>query len=146
MATYATDQDLLKYRADILSLGVDSWETQRDEAFSIINRTITARWYTKAAPVMGVDPLITAFDPTLVQTDELNRLECFKVLELAYGYLSKGCQESDGFERLRKLYKGEYGDELDSVLGIGISYDWNGDDEIDVEEVRIQAPRRLSRC
>ncbi len=146
MATYATDQDLLKYRADILSLNVDSWETQREEAFSIINRTITARWYAKAAPVMGVDPLITAFDPTLIQNDELKRLECFKTLELAYALLTKGCKEEDGFERLRKLYKREYGDELDSVLGMGLTYDWNDDDEIDVEEVRIQAPRRLSRC
>ena len=144
--TYCTDQDLLNYRADILSLNVASWETQRDEAFAIINRAIIARWYRKAASVMGVDPSVTAFDPDLVMNDGLQRLECFKTLELAYFYMTKNTSEADGFERLRLIFKREYGEELDSVLGMGLTYDWDADGVVDTDEVTIQAPRRLSRC
>lgn len=143
---YCTDADLEEYRSDIMDLGIDSWETQREEASRIITRVITARWYNKVAPSLGVDPLMTPFDPDKVQGDDLKRLACYKTFELAYALITKNSQEADGFDRLRQTYKVEYGEELDSILGIGLTYDWDGNDEVDIQEIRIQAPRRLSRC
>ncbi len=146
MATYCEDTDLLVYRNDILTLGVSSWETQRLEAFAIINRVIIVRWYNKAAQSMGADPTFTLFDPTKVMNDDLKRLEIFKTLELAFVQLAKATPDPDGFERFRKMFKTMYGEELDSVLGMGLTYDWSGDGEVDQDEYMIQAPRRLSRC
>ena len=145
MATYSTDADLLKYRPNILSLGVDDWANQRAEAYSIINRTIVARWYNAAAVAMGYDPTVTYFDPTQVETGFFKRLECYKTLELAYMHLMKDSPEADGFERNMDLFSRKYGEELDLILATGVNYDWNDDDEIDDDETLIPAQRRLYR-
>lgn len=143
--TYCTDDDMAKYRSNIMNLGVDSWETQRQDAFAIINRTIIARWYNPVAVTMGLDPTTTAFDSTKVKDEGLKRLECFKALELAYLDLQKDSPDPDGFERQRVTFKEMYGEELDSVLGMGLTYDWSGDDTTDQDEVMIPSPRRLVR-
>jgi len=146
MATYCEDTDLLKYRSNILKLGVDSWEDQRKEAYSIINRLLVARWYNQAAKTQGVDPTLTFFDPTKVEEGFLKRLECFKTLEFAYMILMKDSPEEDGFERNMALFARQFGAEFDSVIGMGLTYDWSGDGNTDTEEVKIRAPRRLLRC
>lgn len=145
MATYCTDNDLLKIRPNILELGVSSWEDQREIAYTTINRVIRARWYQSAAVAMGYDPLVTAFDPTRVQDNDLNDLECYKTLELAYMYLAKDQPEQDGFERLSDKYARKYGQELEAILGMGLSYDWSGDGEFEYDETYITSPRRISR-
>jgi len=123
MATYCTDQDLLTYRSNILDLGVDDWEKQRLEAFDVINRMLVARWYNQAAKVQGVDPTLTLFDPTKVEDGALTRLECYKTLEFAYMILMKDCPEPDGFERNMDLFAKLFGNEFDTIIGMGLSYD-----------------------
>lgn len=146
MATYCEDADLLKYRSNILSLGVDDWESQRLDAYSVINRLLVARWYNHAAKTQGVDPTLTLFDPTKIEEGFLTRLECFKTLEFAYMILMKDSPEADGFERNMALFAKQFGAEFDSILGMGLTYDWSGDGETDTEEVKVIAPRRLLRC
>lgn len=143
--TYCTDVDLLNYRPNILSLGVSSWETQRNDAFDYINRIIIARWYNQAAVKMGYDPNLHYFDPTLVKDDCLKRLECYKTLQFAYVLLMNESPEKGGFERNIKTFGEFFGDELDSVLANGVSYDWSGDGSITSDEALISAPRRLHR-
>lgn len=144
--TYCTDADLVKYRPNIMQLGVDSWEEQRQEAYSIINRVIKVRWYRAVAEEMGYDWRETDFDPDLVSSGQLDRLECFKTLELAYLKLQKDTKDPDGFARLEESFHARYNSELDFVLSSGIDYDWNSDDAIDTMETAVQGPRRQKRC
>lgn len=144
--TYCTDQDLLKYRPNILSLGQDDWAEQRQEAYEEINRLINVRWYKKTAVQLGLDPVLTEFDPALVINDTLKRLECYKTLEFAYMLLMKDSPEADGFERNMDLFAKKYGEELNIIVTTtGVDYDWNDDDEITVDEKTILVPRRLYR-
>jgi hypothetical protein len=144
--TYCVDSDLLKYRPNILSLGVDEWSSQREEAYSIINRVIQTRWYRKVAPEMGYDPNVTLFDADLIRESTLTRLEAFKTLELAYMILMKDSPEADGFERNMKTFRDKYNEELELVLAQGIDYDWSGSGTFDDDEVYLRAPRRLVRA
>lgn len=143
--TYCTDSDLVKYRPNILTLGVASWEDQREEAYALINRVIQARWYRKVAPEMGYDPNVTLFDPTQIRTGTLTRLECFKTLELAYMLMMKDSPEADGFERNMKTFRNQYNEELELVLAVGIDYDWSDSNSFDDDELYLRAPRRLVR-
>lgn len=144
--TYCTDDDLTEFRPNILQLGVSSWKTQREKAYALINRVITARWYNQTAIEMGYDPTVTTFDPTRVGTDELKDLECYKTLEFAYLILMKDAPEPDGFERNMILFADKFGKELELILGTGLTYDWSGDGETDSDEIRLTSPRRLSRA
>ncbi len=144
--TYCTDQDLLKYRSNILSLGETDWAEQRQDAYTEINKVLNVRWYRKVALQLGLDPTLTEFDPDLVKNDSLKKLECFKTLESAYMLLMKDSPEPDGFERNMNLFSKQYGDELNLIVTtIGVDYDWNDDDEISIDETVITAPRRLFR-
>jgi len=127
-------------------LGQSDWEEQHLEAFDIINRTLISRWYKVVAAEHGVDWWLTEFDPDLVDTDQLVRLSCYKVLELAYMFLMKDSPDSDGFERHVTLFSGLYSQELKEVLGIGINYDWDANDEIGTDEKYEPAPRRNYRA
>jgi len=142
---YSTDDDLVKIRPNILDLGQGDWEDVHLEAFSIINRVLISRWYKVVAVEHGVDWWLTEFDPDRVDVDQLLRLSCYKVLELAYMHLMKDSPESDGFERHATLFSKLYSQELKEVLGIGITYDWDADDEYDTEEKYEPAPRRNYR-
>lgn len=144
--SYCTDEDLLKYRPNILQLGVTDWEVQREEAFAMINRVIRARWYMTAAVDKGYDPTVTLFNPDLVQEGFLTRLEAFKTLELAYMILMKDSPEADGFERNMETFRDRYNEELELILGTGITYDWSGDEEFSSDEVYVRVPRRLYRA
>lgn len=144
--TYCVDDDLLVYRSNIRSLGVSDWETQRNEAFKIINRMIVSRWYNQVAPIQGIDPSLTLFDPDKVGDDQLKRLECFKTLEFAYMILMKDSPEADGFERNMLLFAKLFGTEFDSIVGMGLDYDWDDSGSIGDDERAVRAPRRLMRA
>lgn len=143
---YSTDDDLVKIRPNILDLGVAEWEEQHLEAFSIINRALISRWYKSSSAEHGIDWWLTEFDPDGIQVSQLVRLSCYKTLELAYTYLTKDTPEADGFDRHRKLFAEKYAQEFNEVLAIGISYDWDADDDIDDEEVYFTSPRRLYKA
>lgn len=144
--SYCTDIDLLTYRPNILSLGVDNWENQREYAYEIINRVIEARWYRQAAEELNVDYLEVTFDPDLIEEGYLTRLECFKALELIYMYLKKDAQESDGFARLEEEFRKRYNEELDIILAMGITYDWDQSGAISYDERYISVSRRLHKA
>lgn len=144
--SYCTDIDLLTYRPNILSLGVEDWENQREYAYEIINRVIESRWYRQAAEELNVDYLEVVFNPELVEEGYLTRLECFKALELIYMYLKKDSQESDGFARLEKEFRNRYNEELDIILAMGITYDWDQSGAISYDERFITSPRRIHKA
>src|SRR4030042_1113417 len=88
----------------------------------------------QAAIEMGDDPKLTAFDPGLVMEDALKDLECYKTLEFAYTKLMKGSKEEDGFERLAGGFRGLYNEELETIMGTGLSYDWAGNGIFNADE------------
>ena len=144
--TYCTDTDLLKYRPNILSLGVDSWEDQREEAYKYINRILTAKWWRQAAEKMGYDPDLVSFDPDSVKDDVLKTLECYKTLEFAYMHLMKESVKGDGFERNMDTFARLFTTELGIVLSIGIDYNWTTHGSIDYDDNNyLPAQRRLYR-
>jgi len=145
---YCTDADLVEVRPKILSFGVADWETKRKEAFAIINRVIDARWYREIIKQQkfGIDPNQTPFNPDYVQADQLKRLAVYKSLELAYMHLMKEGPDQDGFERGMKNFRQLYNEELDIVMAVGISYDWDASGSLTYDERYIKAPRRLKRA
>jgi len=142
---YSTDADLVKIRSNILLLGETSWEEKHKEAFSIINRVIIGRWYQKAAAEYSIDWRQTEFSPDLVETGTLTMLSSYKTLELIYLLLMKDSPQEDAFERQHHLFRRLYREEMNEVLAIGISYDWDGDGEIVAEEHYQRVSRTLVR-
>lgn len=143
---YSTDDDLIKIRPNILDLGVSDWEDMSKETFSIINRTIEARWYRGVAIEHDVEWREVGFNPELIQAGQLVRLSCYKTLELVYLHLMKDTPEPDGFERQMKLFNKLYIAELDNLFASGINYDWDESDTIEYDEKLFPRQRRLRRA
>lgn len=143
---YSTDEHLIGVRPNILSLGVSDWTTHHVEAFDIINRILVGRWYKLVAAEYGVDWRETPFDPELVDASQLVRLSSYKTLELAYLYLMKDAPEPDGFEREMKLFRDRFNAELQDILALGISYDWDDSGTIEAGEQFQEQTRRLYRA
>lgn len=146
ITVYSDDDDLIAIRPNILQLGISGWDDKHEEAFGIINRTIIARWYKEVVAEHGVDWRVTEFDPDKVETGFLTRLSSYKTLELAYTFLMKDSMEPDPFERQSDYFRKRYKEELDSVLSLGINYDWDDDDVISSSEKYQPRIRRLLRA
>jgi hypothetical protein len=145
ITSYATDEDLLKIRPDILDLGVSDWDDQHKRAFQKINRDIEVRWYRPTCADLGIDWRVTEFDPDELQSGQLNTLACYKALELVYMFLMKNTENPDGFERQMKLFSSEYEKELQSIISFGLSYDWDDSGAVEDDEEHLYQPRRLYR-
>jgi len=143
---YSDDDDLLKLRPNILQLGVTDWEDQHIEAFGIINRKLIADWYRQVAAEHDVEWRQVEFDPELIDADQINRLSCYKTLQLIYLHLMKDGPDEDGFERLSDRFLKLYNTELNELLAIGINYDWDSNDTISYEEKYQPSQRRLLRA
>ena len=144
---YTDDDDLLERRSNIISLGVASWTDTHTKAKALIDLDLEGGWYRQAAEVKGVDPRVTPFDADLMlnSDDQLKDLSVFKVLELAYEYLSKD-SETDVYMKLSDRYSKKYEIELKKVIIRGIDYDWDASEEIDDSERSYERlSRRLSR-
>lgn len=145
---YSDDDDLTKIRPKIMEYGVGKWDDQRTEAEGIINRALEVGWYREEAEHLGVDWRDYPFDNSLMldAATQLNRLSCYKTLELAYMHLMKDSPEPDGFERQMTLFAKRYSEELKAVLADGINYDWDESGVLGALEKRRPARRRLKRC
>jgi hypothetical protein len=145
VTVYSTDDDIVKIRPNILSLGVSDWEEHHQKAFTTINRTLISRWYRGVAEEYDVDWRETEFDPEKVDTDQLLDLACYKTLEYCYMHLMKDAPDPDGFERLMEKFRKLYNEELREILALGINYDWDEDDTIASSEKYQPSQRRLVR-
>jgi len=145
LTQYSTDADLQAIRPNIMQLGVNDWTVQHRKAFEKINKTLNRRWYKVAASEYSLDYRDTLFNPDLVEQGTLLELSCYKTLELAYLYLMKDSPEPDGFEREMHLFRKLYNQELEELLSVGISYDWDGSGSVLDTEKFHRVPRRLTR-
>jgi len=145
MAAYSDDDALKMIRPNICSLGQSSWDDHHDEAANIIDAILIGRWYKEVAEENGVDWRTTPFDRDKIDSNQIKRLACYKTLDLAYLYLMKDSPEPDGFEREHKLFGKLFITELETLLTLGINYDWDGDDVIADEEKYQPQIRRLVR-
>ena len=144
---YHSEDDLVEVRPEILNFGVTDFDNRMQESEDIINRVLDAQWYRAVAEDNGVDWRETVFDPTLLLNGEtqLKRLSVYKSLQLIYMHLMKESPESDAFERMMKLFKSLYTDELNEVLNAGLDYDWDASGTIDSGERNLPVIRRLQR-
>ena len=145
MANYSSDQDLLKIRPGILQYG-DDWEDQHNEAKTIIDRELEARWWRENAANWGIDPTETQFDSDLVDTTYLVRLSCYKVLELIYTTLMLDTAQPDGFKDQRAIFADLYKEELARILATGLGYDWDSSGAVEPDERLQPRYRRLRRA
>ena len=61
-------------------------------------------------------------------------------------HLMKDAPEPDGFERQMDIFRKLYNEELREILGLGVNYDWDDDDEIASDEKYQARQRRLVRA
>lgn len=148
MTAYSKDSDLIKIRPNVLDLGVPNWLEKHDDAKSIINRAIDKDWYRSIALDNNVDFITIPFDSDLLLNSniQLNRLSCYKTLELIYLNLQKDTPEDDGFERQRKIFKDLYHDEFEETINSGLDYDWDASGVVAPEEKMQTRKRRLRRA
>ena len=144
MANYSNDADLLRMRPDILNLGETDWENMHTEAKAIIDRQLESRWYKEHATEQGVDWTATPFNSDYVDTTHLNRLSCYKTLELIYQYLMTQV-EGDTFEKFMLHFREQYERELQTILSLGLGYDWDASGAIESDERLQPRIRRLQR-
>jgi hypothetical protein len=147
VANYTKDTDLVKKRANILDLGIDSFDDQHEDTTRIINRDLVI-WYEAEALLRGHDPQDTLFDQQyLLEADaEIKPAAVFLALSLAYDKLAKDLPEkSDGMAAQRKHYRTEFDREWESAKIVGFSYDWDKSGEIDIDEQPQVVYRSLMR-
>ena len=145
MANYSTDADLIVIRPQILSYGVTDWTDHHDRAKVIIDRILEQRWYRPEATDRGLLYEDTPYDADLLDADQVKYLSCYKTLELIFAALMKPGPEPDGFERQMLFFRDEFDKELQSILTLGVNYDWDDDGEYAEDERIISIRRRLKR-
>ena len=147
MSNYSDDDDLIKIRTNILSLGVTDWEDKHIESKEIIDRAIASKWYRTVASDNNVNYLDTPFDSDYLLNggDQLTRLSCYKALQLIYLDLMKELPDQDGFERYSDKFEDLYDKELSEILSSGLDYDWDQSGSITSGERDQAKKRRLRR-
>jgi hypothetical protein len=139
MAVYATDDDLVLIVPDIFDHGVDSFDAELARSSDDVNRRIKAEWWNAShSPSM--------FDETKLKASEWERATIYHAL--AYYILPRlsNFQEGDTFQNQMAFYKDRYNEEFSAVLAAGISYDMDGDDTYQDDEVDYGSPiERLYR-
>lgn len=141
MANYSTDSDLVQVAPKILDYNVSDWTFMHTRSKEIIDRILEQKWYRPESTHRGLLYEDTPFDADLLDASQLVWLSCYKALELIYQYLMKPGPTEDFFERQSKYFADRFTTELNQLLGLGITYDWDQDDEYDEDE-RIQPQRR----
>jgi hypothetical protein len=145
MANYSTDDDLLEIRRDILSLGISDWDLQHEQAKTFIDRDLETRWYRKEALNRGVDYNTDRYSNLLLlDTTQLTRLSCYKVLELAFLFIGHE-YEADPSAKKSDMFAKLYNDEFDRVIDFGLQYDWDEDSSLDDYEDLRGSARTLTR-
>jgi hypothetical protein len=146
--TYSDDNDLLKIRASILSLGVDDWSEYHETAAEYIHRDIEALWFRRAARDKNISWTEWAFKPELIlKPEELKDLSCAKTLALIYRYLAQDTSEKDAFGAQRDYWEKAYKTELDRLVAYGLAYDWDESGEYDAPDMKAGYRRMsLGRC
>lgn len=141
MANYSTDANLIGIRPKCLSFGITDATTYHARAKVIIDRIIEQKWYRPEATDRGYIFEDTPFAADQLEPTQMVYLSSYKTLELLYMALMKTAPEADGFERLAGIYREEFDKELQSLLSLGITYDWDDDDSYSEAE-RISTQRR----
>ena len=126
-----------------MQLGED-WDDMHTEAKRQIDRLLEVKWYQDEAAEYGVNPESVPYDSDLLNADQVKLLSCYKALELIYEFLMKDTPEPDGFARQMEHYAKRFDDEFQTLLSLGVEYDWDDDGTIDESE-RLKPKRRTLR-
>ncbi|MBE9594737.1 MAG: hypothetical protein IMF19_14800 [Proteobacteria bacterium] len=147
MAVYTTDVDLVKKRANILTLGIAAFTDQHAETERIITRDLVV-WYDAEARLRGRDPQGTPFDQAylLESAAEVTPAAVLLALSLAYDLLSKDLPaDSDGMAAQREHYRREFDREWGAAKLVGFTYDWDESGTTGIDESPQVRYRELLR-
>lgn len=145
--TFATNDDLLDYQADIFEHGVDSWTTELASAeYDVLRRIETEWWNVERNNSRNRGLIYTVggtFDATRLIDTQWTRATVFRALS-AYilPKLSTWRPEGDSFRELISFYQTRYSEEFSAELAKGVQYDSDDDGSIsDSEKVQTQQNR-----
>ena len=146
MAYYSTHSQLVQYAGVLRDCGIDDWDDLQAEAYRVVNRDIELGWYRRQADARDISYTETRFDPAeLEDSTPMVALEVFKLIELAGDYMSQHPGTADArdmWQELRDRFATRYGAELESVLALGLDYNWSDSEDDDISPIKA---RRLSR-
>lgn len=146
MANYTVNGDLFEVRPQLEAQN-ESFKDQHDESTRVINRTLESKWYFGDAKGRGIDPRVVRFNPDLMldSATEIKKLATFLAIKLIYERFITGFDDEVN-QLLMQMYENRYKEELELVLDLGISYDWDDSGTIDNgEEINEPQVRTLHR-
>lgn len=136
--TFATNNDLLDYQADVFDHGIDDFTEELAKAEYDVLRKIESDWWN-----VRNSPNNPSFDAAKLTSTQWTRVTVFRALS-AYIYpkLSTWRPEGDSFRELQAFYQARYHEEFTAEMALGVKYDYNGDGVIaDGDKVRTQQNR-----
>jgi hypothetical protein len=143
---YATLDDLLQVEPTIQDYGVLEWEVELARSETEINRILKVRWYQayqKQHPRIS----LIQMDPDLLDPSQFTQATVYHAL--AYHIAPKLTQFSgtdpDRFQVMMDYYRGRFEHEMDLILREGVSYDIDGDNVVESNELDSGKPLRLVR-
>ena len=143
---YATLDDLLQVEPTIQDYGVLEWEVELARSETEINRILKVRWYQayqKQHPRIS----LIQMDPDLLDPSQFTQATVYHAL--AYHIAPKLTQFSgtdpDRFQVMMDYYRGRFEPEMDLILRVGVSYDIDGDNTVEANELDSGKPLRLVR-
>lgn len=145
-----TIQDIQKYEPNILDYGIDSFETEIQDAVQDVTRDIRIKWWpTLAAGQYDITILGTQSpemdDGRLVASQWTRAVVYYCLGYLIMPKLSTFNSEADIFERKFDFYRKEYQREFDKVLADGVEYDNDSSGTITPSEKESTYYLRLKR-
>jgi hypothetical protein len=143
---YATLDDLLQVEPTIQDYGVLEWEVELARSETEINRILKVRWY-QAYQKQHPRIALIQMDPDLLDPSQFTQATVYHAL--AYHIAPKLTQFSgtdpDRFQVMMDYYRGRFEHEMDLILREGVSYDIDGDNTVEANELDSGKPLRLVR-
>lgn len=145
--TFATNNDLLTYQADIFDHGIDDFTNELAMAEYDVKRKLETDWWNVEfnTRTRGVNIISSGvFDADNLVTAQWTRATVFRALA-AYIYpkLSTWRPEGDAFRELQNFYGSKYSEEVTAEIAKGVKYDFNSDGTIANSEVMPTQQNRL---
>lgn len=145
--TFATNNDLLDYQADIFEHGVDDWTTELASAEYDVLRKIETDWWNVERNYnrrTHYTSLGGTFDATRLVSVQWTRATVYRALT-AYilPKLSSWRPEGDSFRELISHYQTRYNEEFSAELAKGVQYDSDDDGIISEGEKTQTQQNRL---
>ena len=139
--TFATNNDLLDYQADIFDHGIDDFTEELAKAEYDVKRKLETDWWNVEVGTRNRGLTISTtgdFNAARLDATQWTRATVFRALH-AYIYpkLSTWRPEGDAFREQLAFYQSRYSEEISAEMALGVKYDFNNDGNNTADE-RVQ--------